>query len=344
VAGQAGRARQRAIAIAVALVVVMATGVALIAPAAVAQTSTGGTPVQAGINDAKDPNIAVLEFMPKTVTVRTGATVTWDWAGTIEPHSVTFTAPGQQLPPPGSDPALFAPTPPTGPYDGTAFVNSGLQPLGPTTPPKFSVTFAKAGSFKYYCVIHPNMIGTVKVVSGGTIDSAASATKRGKVEQAKYLAEGRIAKKKLVKATPKPTKNSDGSTTYPVEMGASTAHTDILAFSTAPKAMKAGDSIEFVNNSQAPHTGTFSGAQPQIQNPLDPRTDVAIPGPSPQTLDATDLFNSGLLPPDVPDSPGGSPPPVAVRSFTFVVPAAGNYPYYCILHASSGMSGAVSVT
>ena len=75
-----------------------------------------------------------------------------------------------------------------------------------------------------------------------------------------------------------------------------------------------------------------------------PAATAQIPGPSPQTLNATGLFNSRLLPPDVPDSPGGSPPPAAVRSFTFVVPAAGNYPYYCILHATSGMSAAISVT
>jgi hypothetical protein len=71
---------------------------------------------------------------------------------------------------------------------------------------------------------------------------------------------------------------------------------------------------------------------------------MLIPGPSPQTLDTTNLFNSGLLPPNAPESPGGSPPCVAARSFTFVVPAAGNYPYYCILHASSGMSAPISVT
>ena len=130
-----GQARQRAIAIAVTVVLVVATGVALIAPEAEAQTAASGIPVQAGINDPKDPSIAVLEFMPKKVTVPIGATVTWDWTGATEPHSVTCTAPGQVLPAPGSDPALFAPTPPTGPYDGTAFVNSGLQPLGPTTPP-----------------------------------------------------------------------------------------------------------------------------------------------------------------------------------------------------------------
>ena len=305
----AGRARQRAVAIAITVVVVATVGMALIAPAATAQTSTG-LQVQAGVNDPKDPNIAVLEFMPKTITVPTGATVTWNWTGTIEPHSVTFTAPGQELPPPGSDPALFEPTPPTGPYDGTAFVNSGLVPLGPTPPPAFSMTFDKTGSFPYYCVIHPNMIGTVKVVkTGGKIDSAASATRRAKVEQAKWIAEGRVAKKKLVRNVPKPVKNADGSSTYPVEMGVSTAHTDILGFSPAPTAMKAGDSIQFVNNSQAPHTGTFSGATPPIQDPTDPADRHRNSRTVAADAQRDPLFNSGLLPPDVPDSPGGSPPP-----------------------------------
>ena len=68
-----------------------------------------------------------------TAASHPGGPVSWqgsrvNWAGTIEPHSVTFTAPGEELPPPGSDPALFEPTPPTGPYDGTAFVFSGATP------------------------------------------------------------------------------------------------------------------------------------------------------------------------------------------------------------------------
>jgi len=78
-----------------------------------ASGSTDGLSVQVGINDPKDPTIAVLQYMPAKVTVAVGATVTFTWDGTIEPHSVTFLAPGQQLPAPGSDVSLFLPTPPT---------------------------------------------------------------------------------------------------------------------------------------------------------------------------------------------------------------------------------------
>jgi len=298
--------------------------------------------VQAGINDAKDANIAVLEYMPSSVTVAVGSTVTWDWTGAIEPHSVTFLAPGQRLPAPGSDPSLFLPRPASGAYDGSTLVNSGLQPLGPIPVRPFSMTFAKPGAYQYYCVIHPNMTGTINVVAtGAKVDTAAQAAVRGKAQQARWLREGHAAKKKLLKAPIKKTKNPDGSTTWQVQMGASTQHSDVLAFSPTPRSVQAGDQVEFVNNSRAPHTATFTGTQPAIQSPLDPRTDTPIPGPSPQTLNSTDLFNSGTVPPDAAPGPGQSRPPAAARTFTFVVPGVGKYVYYCILHTFSDMGGEI---
>lgn len=313
----------------------------VLAGTSAAGAASSGVTVRAGINDPKDPTVAVLQYLPGTITVKTGATVNFSWKGTIEPHSVTFLAPGQKLPAPGSDPGLFGATPPTGPYDGTQFVNSGLQPLGPATPPKFAVTFAKAGKFNFYCVIHPQMVGAVKVVDRGKTDSAKQVTKRGAAEQRKWVAEGEAAKKKLVKHANISTKSSDGSRTWVIQMGTSTKHTDVLAFAPTPRKIKAGDSIQFVNNSSAPHTGTFVGRQPPITNPVGPQTDDPSPGPSPQTLNSTGLFNTGLLPPNAPDSPGGSPPPRAARSYTYKVPAKGKYPFYCILHTLSGMGGVV---
>lgn len=99
--------------------------------------------------------------------------------------------------------------------------------------------------------------------------------------------------------------------------------------------------MKFVNNSQAPDTATFPGKQPPIVDPTSPQTEETIPGPSPQTLNTSDLFNSGLLPPNVPQGPDSPPPPKAVRSFTFVVPEKGKYEYYCILHTLSGMGGLI---
>jgi len=69
----------------------------------------------AGINDTKDPNIAVLEFLPAKAKVAKGTMVTWEFAGP-ESHSVTFVRPG------------------------TAFRTSGrIGMVGTSAPPKLAV-------------------------------------------------------------------------------------------------------------------------------------------------------------------------------------------------------------
>jgi plastocyanin len=299
--------------------------------------------IGAGLNDPEDANIAVLEFLPAEVTVEVGTEVSWAWSG-AEPHSVTFLAPGQTLPEPGTDPSVFEPAPASGPIDGSTYVNSGLQPLGPGSPTSFEASFAAPGDFTYYCVIHPGMVGKVTVVAAGSgdVDTNRTVAEARAADAATYLAEGRAAKAALTTAKPESTENADGSTTWTVEMGTTTEHTDVLAFAPTPRNVRAGDTVTFVNASGAPHTASFfmAGAEP-ITNPLDPRVDPPSPGPSPQALALDGFFNTGLLPPD---APPGAGPPLAARSFSFTVPAAGTYPYVCLLHAPSDMTGTIEAT
>src|SRR6266566_4597166 len=91
--------------------------------------------IRAGVSDPTNSQIAVLQFMPAKATISVGQTVRWSWDETKESHSVTFFPPGQSAPDPGSDPSLFAPTPPKGAYDGSTLVNSGLMPQGPEAVP-----------------------------------------------------------------------------------------------------------------------------------------------------------------------------------------------------------------
>ena len=334
-----GSTRARAL-MAVVVTVVAVTGLVVVAvPAHAAPRATVATDVKlkGGLNDPKDPNIAVLEFLPQTVKVATGTTVTWEIAGP-EPHSVTFVPPGTAPPSVDKDPSLFTPTPATGPYDGTTLVNSGVLPLGETSEvQKFSMSFANPGKYTYYCVLHPDMVGTLQVTSG-TQDSQEKITKAGNAETKKYLAEGEAAKRKLLAAKPKQTKNSDGSTTYNVELGASTAHTDVLAFAPTPKNVKVGDHVTFVNNSLAPHTASFGGSLvPTV--PIAPNVMSAVPGPSPQTLAQGVYLNTGWLPPKTKQGPA-----LAARSYTYDVPAPGKYTYVCVLHLPSGMAGEIDAT
>lgn len=291
----------------------------------------------AGYNDPRDPTIAVLAFLPQTVKVVTRAKVTWKIRGP-EPHTVTFVGAGQPTPTP-SDPKASQPIGTPGPFDGSATISSGLEPKG-TKPFTFSLTFPRAGAYNYVCAVHPQMTGTVDVVSGPT-ESQAAIMDRAQSERDRYIAEGRAAKKRLTQTPARSRQNPDGSTTYTVEMGIGTAHTEVLAFQPVKAALKAGDRVVFLNNTGVPHTATFAGSKSLPASPESPEAMAPAPGDSPQTLNATDFFNTGWLPPNVPPGRG---PPEAARSFTFNVPTAGTYEYVCLLHKPSGMEGQIVAT
>jgi plastocyanin len=97
----------------------------------------------------------VMSFIRKTVTVHVGESVTFDLGRNAfpVPHTVTF----------GPEPAN--PFPPVG--DPTHY-SGGTLSSGVILPPAtFKVTFTKAGTYPYKCLIHDDMgmVGTVNVVS-----------------------------------------------------------------------------------------------------------------------------------------------------------------------------------
>jgi plastocyanin len=84
-------------------------------------------------------------FAPNPVNAKVGDTVTWT-NDDSQPHTVTS----------GSN----------GTPDNKFNSSPNFQPL---LVPKgiFKHTFAEAGDYPYYCGLHPNMVGTVKVTAGG---------------------------------------------------------------------------------------------------------------------------------------------------------------------------------
>lgn len=83
-------------------------------------------------------SVAQFQFQPGTIEVPVGTTVTWNNSDRIL-HTVTAGTPDN-------------PTPEI--FDGL------LDDAGST----FSFTFTEAGTFDYYCDIHPHMVGTITVV------------------------------------------------------------------------------------------------------------------------------------------------------------------------------------
>jgi len=157
-----------------------------------ATTDAKPNEVKAGVSLEGAPANA-NDFVPKEISVPVGGAVTWN----LSFHTVSFNAPEDARPdviqdadgtwhfntkaftpvgytppaptPPPADsgpPASDAgPPPPTnvdgGTFDGEGFYNSGsVDSQGDVF---FKLTFSKAGTYKYICLIHPDMEGTVKV-------------------------------------------------------------------------------------------------------------------------------------------------------------------------------------
>jgi plastocyanin len=134
---------------------------------------------------------SVSEFLPKTVDVKVGETLRWLVVADL--HNVAFDVPkyfpeftvakdgtvswnskavnpvGSPSMPqsphngPGPTPTEIVPTiVDGGRYDGSFFLSSGLGGGGPADV-GYSLTFTKAGTYQYACLIHPQMVGTLVV-------------------------------------------------------------------------------------------------------------------------------------------------------------------------------------
>lgn len=99
----------------------------------------------------------------------------------------------------GLNPALLTPSGPKT-YDGTNRILSGL-PLGPPKPLK--VTFTKAGTYKFYCDIHPGMVGFVVVKPHGrAVPSAKQDAAERDREFRQYVKTfARLAHRRVAKLT-----------------------------------------------------------------------------------------------------------------------------------------------
>jgi plastocyanin len=161
----------------------------------------GGAPVNlAGVQTPPTIPGSLTEFMPHAIKVKVHQKVTWRIVG--DSHTVSFDVPkylpeitfakdgsvtytdqtinpvaGPGFSPPSDTGGSSSSGPPSGPppppppvhvdagnYDGGHFLSSGLgSPTDPTQEVTYSVTFTKPGSYKYACLVHPQMVGEVDV-------------------------------------------------------------------------------------------------------------------------------------------------------------------------------------
>ncbi len=218
-------------------------------------------------------------------------------------------------------------------YDGRKRLNSGFPPSGP--PRAFTVRFAKAGRFTYFCNIHPGMKGAVRVLPRSRRVPSAAADRRAvktQVEAALRTAK-RLTRRPVVRNVVRVGRSGVGGV-------------ERFAFAPAALEVTRGTTVKFAvtKGSRLSHTATTGPGNPATQPfsylgrlaesfalpQADPR--AAYPSDPPTVgavaitprLHGNGFWNSGIM-------DGFASSPVADESSVRFT-TAGRYEFYCLVH------------
>jgi plastocyanin len=341
------------------------------AAGAATKTVVAGPPIKKPpAGTPKDADIA--QFFPSSVKVHVGDSLKFQIAGF---HAINLPKKGDGGPPlavPGPDPVtavndaagapfwfngqasfIFNPavalgTKSGGAYTGAKAVASGA-PLSEGAPKPWKVKLTKAGTYTFFCPIHPGMKGTVSVLAKNKAVPSAKAD-AGRVKAQLATALKRLGK--LDKAAPPA---GDTITAGP-DLG--TGET-LYRFTPAEKSVKVGAPVTLQMSAGTPEIHTFTFARdintlkPVAQGFIAPLPGTGTSGPptlgfSPQALYPSDapqvpydgtrhgdgFYNTGVL-----DGDAKSPQP---QNATMTFSAPGTYQYICLVHPE--MKGKVVVT
>jgi plastocyanin len=337
-----------------------------------------------------------MAFLPNEIWIHQNDTITWKLA-TDEGHTVTFlyqpqpaslgVAPypaAQQRPSNAVGCTVYGSA--TSP-DGSAYDPSGasagslpcvhsgtLAPYGDT----FTVRFPTQGNFKFTCLIHATMYGTVHVLdpseslpySQKAYASLAAAQLANVTKQLPPLGLAKYGTNRVY--TVGQIVATGGGWQYGSEFRFLDPNGNVLTES-SPLQVHVGQTVEFTNIDPAePHTITFGCPTDDATCPVGggPGAFVDTSGPSGTAPDggrfavlnagfdpALDAISSGLLIAEAQDRPTGSSPlsgtpgasvPLAQVSpslvhFRVTFNATGKYRFICELHDEIGMIGWVQV-
>ncbi len=160
------------------------------------------------------------DYLPQTITVARGSTLTWSNTGSL-PHTVTDRAGG---------------------------FDSGIVMPGDA----YRRTFASAGSFEYFCTIHPEMSGTVVVTESGTPVGVEAG------------GDGLLTGGDDVASDESPSLAGDASP--PAQASVDVIDND---FDPSPLRVAVGALVTWTNIGDLPHTVTGDGFDSGIMNPGD---------------------------------------------------------------------------
>ena len=305
----------RALALAAGSLAMLAVAVtpALAAGMAFNVTAGGGTDDQAVQADL---------FFPGAITINVGASITWA-DGSGEAHTISFGSP-----PPG--PPDLAPAGGTS-VDGSSFVSSGIFP--PIPGKGYTLTFPKAGTYNYQCLIHPvSMKGSVVVQAAGSPYPTGQTTYKAASDPSltAAISSGQAA---LAAQTVTSKANADGTTTYYENGGLGDGKSYTLErFGAQNLSVHVGDTVVWTQKDpNENHTVTFlnSGQEVPITLPNGQLNPQALAPAGGKVYAGSGLFNSGFLLPN--------------QSYSLTFSKAGVYNYECLIHDNLGMKATITV-
>jgi plastocyanin len=323
--------------------VALLVGIALLLVPVAVMPAAGATRTWKAIagGGTQDISIVVNAFSPRTLEIGVGDTVTWQIIGF---HNIAFPG-GQPLPSmelrEGDkvyvEPRVMLPVGGST-FDGTGYHNSGL-PEDPAKPFSYTLTFTKAGTYTYTCIVHgPGMSG--KVIVGKAMGSPAAVQQQAQAAMGAAIQAGQGAWKKF-------TARKQGNTVTVPLIGDLRAGYSILRFTPQPLRVAVGTTVTWkMEDNFELHTVSFMSGkkppefvlpQPQAQGPpkllLNPE---ALKPAGGKTYDGTGYVNSGVLYP--PAAPASLP-----KSYSLTFLKAGTYEYWCLVHVPEGMKGTIIV-
>ena len=336
---------------------------AFLAPAANAQvtyTATVGA-------ETKDQSVQADAFFPNELWILEGDSIKWNFVPKNEIHTVTLLKPGQARPP--APPPVGPPPPPLGPpfafaanctayvgsasYSGTTCVSSNPASSAPT-PTSFTVTFpvGSAGNYKFVCLVHTDMNGTVHVLVNNVVNAALLHSQRFYDDQARDEASDILRDRdhEREEAHDGGRNAVTAGTGEIVATAGGTQYRAVVRFQDGTIRIHKGESVEWTNlDPTEPHTVTF-GTEPANFVPTS-QVDLGTPeadGTLSGTINSTsDFLNSGFIQAQAPDrtapAPGSAQLPPGTTRIRITFPNPGTYQYHCALHDVDGMNGTVIV-
>jgi plastocyanin len=298
--------------------------------------------------------IQALAFLPNELWIQAGDSIRFTFP-THERHTLSLLTAGQTRPAGfGSTFGVLVGCPgitPSGSvFSGSTCVTSDLLRVDDEAPApsvqSYSVTFPSAGNFKFVCLLHADMTGTVHVVSlSATLPyNQANYYQRASSQQASLLASGFSTE--MGEALPGQAQSGQviAGTGSIISTGAGAQTVSLNVFSPGAIFVNVGDTVEWTNlDPSINHTVVF-GTEPADPRTISTSVQTASDGARQAVIASpTDSVSSGYLTPTPQDRANLAQAAPGVTRFRVTFTSPGTFNYICALHDELGMKGIVVV-